>query len=438
MTPRDPLGRTAPVDGIGTPPIPVILAIRDPSRERPLLRAAGEGNGTGFRLVGRVLDAAGLIEQVARRHADAVVVSPDLPGLSAAVLSRLRAAGLAVLVLPADGETLPADWEALGVRTLAEPVDAAMLTLALRRALAQRDAIRPSSDPERETAGEPRGAIVALFSGKGSPGRTTIATNLAVGLARTGQRVALVDADLSGGDVAAYLGLHPRANLFTLAHAVRGHRDLPETVVAPEFQTGAGDERLRVLVGLPRPGMAEAITVPFLEALLRYLRGRFPISIVDLAAPLPAGPDAATRAVLAQADWILVVCGGDLLAAWHCQQALVALRQALGEMPASRWLALNRHDRAWQPAPHEMVAALDWPDAPLATIPFDHGAMQAALRDQRPLLDTRRPVSRALEALARRVQQELSAPAPAEADPRATGKAPPGGRPWFPFARRSR
>ena len=49
--------------------------------------------------------------------------------------------------------------------------------------------------------GAPR--LVALAGGKGGVGTTTVATNIAAALARQGQRVVLVDADLQRGDVAA-------------------------------------------------------------------------------------------------------------------------------------------------------------------------------------------------------------------------------------------
>jgi ATP-binding protein involved in chromosome partitioning len=49
--------------------------------------------------------------------------------------------------------------------------------------------------------------IVAVASGKGGVGKTTVAVNLALALAATGWRVGLVDADLYGPDVPRMLGL---------------------------------------------------------------------------------------------------------------------------------------------------------------------------------------------------------------------------------------
>jgi ATP-binding protein involved in chromosome partitioning len=53
--------------------------------------------------------------------------------------------------------------------------------------------------------------VVAVASGKGGVGKTTVAVNLALALAAAGVRTGLVDADLYGPDVPRLLGLRRRA-----------------------------------------------------------------------------------------------------------------------------------------------------------------------------------------------------------------------------------
>lgn len=52
--------------------------------------------------------------------------------------------------------------------------------------------------------------VIAVASGKGGVGKSTVTLNLAVALARTGTRTGVLDADLYGPDVAAMVGLTRR------------------------------------------------------------------------------------------------------------------------------------------------------------------------------------------------------------------------------------
>src|SRR5258708_11100919 len=79
--------------------------------------------------------------------------------------------------------------------------------------------------------------LIAVGSGKGGVGKTTVAVNLAVGLASLGYRTGLMDADVYGPNVPLMMGI----NQTPLAH---GHR------VQPLDQYGV---RL-MSIGFPIPG----------------------------------------------------------------------------------------------------------------------------------------------------------------------------------------
>ena len=60
------------------------------------------------------------------------------------------------------------------------------------------------------TASEPRRKLVAIASGKGGVGKSTLSANLAIAIARTGRKVGLIDADVYGPSQTRLLGTDER------------------------------------------------------------------------------------------------------------------------------------------------------------------------------------------------------------------------------------
>jgi flagellar biosynthesis protein FlhG len=70
--------------------------------------------------------------------------------------------------------------------------------------------------------------VIAVTGGKGGVGKTSVALNLATGLAALGRRVLLLDGDLGLANADVLLGMAPR---YTLAHVLCGERTLDEVIV---------------------------------------------------------------------------------------------------------------------------------------------------------------------------------------------------------------
>ena len=81
--------------------------------------------------------------------------------------------------------------------------------------------------------------IIAVSSGKGGVGKTTLVVNLGIALCRLGKRVCVIDGDLGTANVDVLINVSSRYNL---AHVVRGERHMLEVVVE-------GPEGLIVLPG---------------------------------------------------------------------------------------------------------------------------------------------------------------------------------------------
>lgn len=72
----------------------------------------------------------------------------------------------------------------------------------------------------------PRARTIAVASGKGGVGKTTLLVNLALALGEQGQRVLLVDGDWGMGNVDILLGLAPKATLHDVVRGRHGVREI--------------------------------------------------------------------------------------------------------------------------------------------------------------------------------------------------------------------
>ncbi|HEY3380300.1 MAG TPA: MinD/ParA family protein [Vicinamibacterales bacterium] len=83
------------------------------------------------------------------------------------------------------------------------------------------------------TTGDRKGATtIAVTSGKGGVGKTSVVINLAVALARLRHRVAILDADFGLGNVDVLLGLAPA---YHLGHMLAGEREIEDILVDGPF-----------------------------------------------------------------------------------------------------------------------------------------------------------------------------------------------------------
>ena len=108
--------------------------------------------------------------------------------------------------------------------------------------------VSTSSRPRRRT-----GAVaIAITSGKGGVGKTSVVVNLAVALARLQYRVAILDADFGLGNVDVLLGLTPE---FHLGHLLAGQKTIRDIMVAGPLgvQIIPASSGLRELTALTAP-----------------------------------------------------------------------------------------------------------------------------------------------------------------------------------------
>jgi flagellar biosynthesis protein FlhG len=73
-----------------------------------------------------------------------------------------------------------------------------------------------------------RARVVAISSGKGGVGKSTLALNLALVLCTQGKKVLLLDADMGMANLDIMLGMVPKYNLF---HMIQGKKNLDEIII---------------------------------------------------------------------------------------------------------------------------------------------------------------------------------------------------------------
>ena len=153
------------------------------------------------------------------------------------------------------------------------------------------------------TEGQP-GEVITVFSSKGGIGKTMIATNLAVALARkTGHKVALIDGNLQFGDVALFLNLLPHRTVADLAREIAESGEVRLDEYLCEY-----NHNVAVLPAPFRPEQAEFITGDRFNVILQFMRRHFHYVVVDTAPVF----NSVIQAALEAADQILLVSSVDL------------------------------------------------------------------------------------------------------------------------------
>lgn len=125
--------------------------------------------------------------------------------------------------------------------------------------------------------GGPCTRVITVTSGKGGVGKTNVVANLAVGLARAGKQVLVLDADLGLGNIDVLLGLVPR---YTLEHVLSGSHHLSDIII----EGPAGIHVLPAGSGLPRLTSLTDLQQLILQGELETVADRVEVLLIDTGA----------------------------------------------------------------------------------------------------------------------------------------------------------
>jgi MinD-like ATPase involved in chromosome partitioning or flagellar assembly len=198
-----------------------------------------------------------------------------------------------------------------------------------------------ADEPAKTSLGFPV-KVVAIWSGNGSPGRTTVAVNLATELALMGKKVLLIDLDTLAPAIALNLGLTDTpAGLSAVLRLVEQGRLSKAEFERLTVRIELGNNELIFMPGLSSPKRWPEVTANRFEALLKQVSSYCDLVLVDLPQATyaaeqlshPAGSannrDSLLEDVLTKASKLVVISGCDPVGAkrfLEAQQLLSDLR----------------------------------------------------------------------------------------------------------------
>lgn len=221
---------------------------------------------------------------------------------------------------------------------LAAPVDTEQLAAAVDRVAATLGAAPAAPAPGAVDGaaldGSAPGEVITVFSTKGGAGKSVIAANLAVTLARRSDRpVVLVDADLQFGDVAVMLKLAPQ---HTIVDAV-GSGDRLDAALLQQFLMRHEPSGLLILPAPLEPSFADQISAGEMVRIIELLRTFCGHVVIDT----PAYFNEVVLGLIEESDEVLLVAGMDIPNIKNVKIGLQTLR--LLNVPMTKLhLILNR------------------------------------------------------------------------------------------------
>jgi pilus assembly protein CpaE len=198
---------------------------------------------------------------------------------------------------------------------------------ALRKAVARRHGASAAS-------GVALSPMICVLGPKGGTGKTLTSCNLAVSLAQSGHKVAVVDLDLQFGDVGLALGLAPERTLYELAKSGGSLDDEKLDGYLATHASGA-----RALIAPTRPDHAGVVTTEFLREVYAALRSSHEYVIVDT-------PPGFTPEVIASIDSSSHVCMVGMLDSLSLKNTKLGFEtlELMGYDGERMRLVLNRAD----------------------------------------------------------------------------------------------
>lgn len=249
----------------------VILA--DTAQQRTALSAAARGD---IEVVESLSPTADTLARLAALSPDAVVLWYDGSERELALCERIyisKACLCLILVADEPDAALLSRALSCGVSRVLSPAEAEGELANVVSHVVSRERSRLAGV---EDTGTRASRVISVFGTKGGAGKTMFSVNLAVALARLGQRVALVDLDLQFGDVGILLDIAKSDSIADVAEESAFDYSALKSYL---FTHRSG---LMGLCAPPSPEYAEVVTPEHVKKTVRSLRPNFDFVLLDM------------------------------------------------------------------------------------------------------------------------------------------------------------
>ena len=365
-----------------------------------------------IQVVGAAGDGKEGVEEAHRLQPDIVLTDVNMPLMDGIQLTEqltqdLPASPVIIMSVQGERDYLRRAMQAGAREFLIKPFSHDELVAAIRRVYAMElkkgtFLVRTAEPPPTMTSGRSGpGEVFVVFSAKGGVGKSIIAANLAVALAReTDARVALVDLDLQFGDIGVMLNLNHSRSITDVVDA-QDHLDA-ETL---DDILAVGPAGIRVLLAPVKPELADLVTPDHVRTAFAEVRKLCDFVVVDASSHLGE----AILQVMEIASKILVVTGLTIPSVKNARLTLGVL-ESLNIDPERVLLVVNRVDGY---SDFNKEATEQYLRVPVAVqIPHDPKAVSDSWNQGKPFVETQpeAEISRAIRELVfRLVPQEQAA-----------------------------